>query len=150
MATIQWNQHFVNSSEEQQKRQDCMEIQGRIINCWMWVYPCAGYDGKKFYKLVFTTYHAGEEGKINTDTNINSECDWDRPSAHESRVLGVSLREECVIALYGRCASPYLVQSTAAEVFNNSLSFHSDTHTGPGLKLRLNLSCVTLHKISEI
>lgn len=62
------------------------------------MYPCAGYDGKKFYKLVFTTYHAGEEGKLNTDTNINTKCDGDAASSHESRFLGLSQREECVIA----------------------------------------------------
>ena len=130
-----------------------MEIQGRIINCWTCVYPFAGYDGKKFYKLVFTTYHAGEEGKINTDTNINTKCDWDRPSYHESRVLGLSLREECVIALYGRCASPYLVQSTTAEVFNNPCSFHSDTHTCPlsGFKTSSELNlCSTAQNFQNL
>jgi len=85
-STIQWNQHFVNSREEQKKKKDktVWKSKGRIINCWKWVYLCAGYDGKKFYKLVFTTYHAGEEGKINTDTNINTKCDWDRSCSHES------------------------------------------------------------------
>jgi hypothetical protein len=59
-----------------------MEIQGRTINYWTRVYLCAGYDGKKFYKLIFTTYRAGEKERLTQIQEHNTKRNRDSNNAH--------------------------------------------------------------------